>query len=231
MLFFAYYLFNLKSKKNKFGFLLSTLTTLLTFSRGAFIAIFLVIIIFFLMNNPLKIAKKIWWVGIFLSFSNSMIYSVSGINMYNITIKRFSYLEVDGGSGRLDLWLKGLEFFSSNPILGIGIFNFPEYHLNYYGVRKFLHNTILEILIESGFIGFSIYLIFLILILRSFVKYNILRKSPFLFASFIGFIGLMLSLSLIINEAFILFLAIYWRYLNESYKPTKVLRVQTMEEI
>lgn len=46
------------------------------------------------------------------------------------------------------------------PIFGIGAFNFPQYNLYFYGKEMYMHNTFLEVFIESGTVGIVLYVIF-----------------------------------------------------------------------
>jgi O-antigen ligase len=79
--------------------------------------------------------------------------------------------EVAGGTGRTDLWTVGWRMVEDQPIRGVGAGNFPIASIHYLlepgalGTDEFIvsrpkvaHNTILEILGETGAIGLSLFL-------------------------------------------------------------------------
>lgn len=72
-------------------------------------------------------------------------------------------------SGRLDLWSESLALIDQNIWIGVGIKGFRELHLS----KEILHahNVILEIVIDTGFVG----LLFLVL----FVLYSVGRFTKF----------------------------------------------------
>ncbi|MEK1831873.1 O-antigen ligase family protein [Priestia megaterium] len=75
------------------------------------------------------------------------------------------------------MWSRAFEFFSSHPFAGIGAFNFSEYNLFYYGEALYVHNTFLEILSETGMIGFCLYFSFLLLVLLQLLKQKYTNKN------------------------------------------------------
>lgn len=78
-------------------------------------------------------------------------------------------------SSRQELWNEYLKGLDDSPILGHGL-NTHESTLtrNYSGELEDLgyHNTFLQILVESGFMGFTFFLIFLIPIFIKFISFN-----------------------------------------------------------
>ncbi len=77
----------------------------------------------------------------------------------------------EGGSGRSDLWKLGLRMLSAHPLGGVGVGNFPVVSRNYVlrpgtlnrtdlvfaHEPKVTHNTYLQVLAETGFIGFLLF--------------------------------------------------------------------------
>ncbi|MGG1364482.1 O-antigen ligase family protein [Priestia megaterium] len=213
-LFFTYFLTNSDSTKNKVGLLLSTLTSVLTFSRGGLIAMVAVLILYLLITrslNSLKTALSFVFLFGVLAF---IAHFMTNFNVFTILTERADDFLHDGGSGRFSLWSRAFEFFSSHPFAGIGAFNFSEYNLFYYGEALYVHNTFLEILSETGMIGFCLYFSFLLLVLLQLLKQKIHKQEPYLFLTFIGFLLQMMSLSLIVNELFFLYLALLSGYLR-----------------
>ncbi len=63
-------------------------------------------------------------------------------------------------SYRLMLWIKAVNAFSLNPILGIGLGNYRlDWHI-------YVHNEILQMLVETGIIGLSGFLFFLFFVFK-----------------------------------------------------------------
>jgi len=62
---------------------------------------------------------------------------------------RMSTISADEASaeGRLDAWVSGLQMFKANPLFGVGIGQFTEYH------RRVAHNSFVHGLAEIGFVG------------------------------------------------------------------------------
>ena len=77
-----------------------------------------------------------------------------------------------------------LKMFISNPILGVGVKNFrkncSQFSDNKYGCSTHPHNTYIQLLSETGIIGFSLILfLFLNLTVKLFkyIKKNFLNKN------------------------------------------------------
>ncbi|MCM3068383.1 O-antigen ligase family protein [Priestia flexa] len=216
-IFFYYYLTHLNSKSSKLGLLLSTITLLLTFSRGAILAVLLGLFIFFISVKVKTKVKMLVLGSIFVYLIILIADSFFSIDILEVITSRFESSAEDNGSGRFTLWEHGLTLFQSHPIFGIGIFNFRPYNNEYFGSHLYMHNTFLEILTESGLIGLTLYLlIFIVLVIEVCrKKYNI-SKSSYLLYTLPSMLVLLGSLSMTINETFFLFLALVWRYLLED---------------
>lgn len=213
-IFFYYYLTHLKENGAKLGLLLSTTTLLLTFSRGAILAILFGVFMLFITS---KLKSKIKMV----IFGMPVIYlliilasSLFKLDVIQIVIDRFKAAANDNGSGRFDIWANGLGLFADNPIFGIGLYNYRSYSNDLFNIDHYMHNTFLEVLTESGLIGFCLYSLMFVSLFYTFYKYRNkgVEKVSYLFFTLISMMILMSSLSLIVNESFFLFLAIVWRY-------------------
>jgi O-antigen ligase len=113
------------------------------------------------------------------------------------------------GSGRFEIFKNAIDIWQQHFLFGIGWYNFLYYNINYYGMSNYVHNTHLEVLVELGIIGFTIYVLFHFLLLRAII--TIIRKDSryfFYLPVYIGFLIMMSSLSLIINETFFIFVAL-----------------------
>jgi len=212
-IFFTYFLCNSKSSLNKIGLILCLITNLLTFSRGGIMAMAFVFIIFLLMSKPIKQFKLILSSISLLSLFAFILTFVFHINFMNMIFSRIQDFSTDGGSGRFELWSRAWTYFGSQPFFGIGAFNFKEYNSHDFSDTHFVHNTFLEILSESGVIGFSIYVLFLFSVCYQLLENNLAFEKPFLFLTFILFLVQMTSLTFFINEVFLLYLAILANYI------------------
>jgi O-antigen ligase len=210
-LFFTFYLCKRDSWKNNFGLFLCLITSVLTFSRGGLLILMVIFMVYFILNKPANQWRLIISTFSFLSIAWVASYLL-GFRVLDILQNRFQDFSNDGGSGRLELWGRAWDFFTSNPLFGIGASNFADYNAFKYGDQLVVHNTFLEILTESGLIGLLIYILFVFTVLFQIFKANFHRKHPFLFLTFLGFIFQMMFLSLIFNDMFLLFLAILSTY-------------------
>lgn len=61
------------------------------------------------------------------------------------------------GSGRTTIWMNGLALFKAHPLWGIGIDNFRSYHDLLFRHEHYMHNTYLEVLVETGLVGFTLW--------------------------------------------------------------------------
>lgn len=217
-LFFFYYLTHLKHKNSKTGLILSLFSLVLTFSRGAYIALLIAFVFYYIFSS----AKSKILIPIITSFFIVLIITLSNwlwkFDVIEIIRNRFSTLSTDGGSGRIDIWLNGLSFFENNPIFGIGIYNYKSYSEYFFGINHYMHNTFLEVLVESGLIGFILYALFFAMLFVQMLLNLKNVKFQYLFLTFVSMVVMMNSLSLVANEVLFLFLALYWRYDYEARK-------------
>ncbi|UOQ45416.1 O-antigen ligase family protein [Halobacillus salinarum] len=214
--FFAYFLCNSKSIKNKVGLILCILTNLLTFSRGGMLVMLLLLFLYILLNNPLKKIRLIS--GLFLSvFLVAYIAIVKfNFNFIGIMMERIADTTDDGGSGRLALWGRAWHYFENHMYVGVGAFNFSDYNLHDYGDTLTVHNTFLDILSDSGLVGIFFFLLFIGCVLYQLLQNRMHKHHPYLFLTFIGLILQMGFLSVVINDMFFLYIAILSAYINKQ---------------
>jgi O-antigen ligase len=215
-IFFAYFLCNANSLKNRLGLMLCLITNLLTFSRGGLLALIMIFCIYILLNNLVKQFKILFGLAASLSIIAYIAIVQLKFDIYGILDSRINDFSNDGGSGRFELWGRAWEYFSSNVLLGIGAFNFSDYNSFQYQDTLTVHNTFLDILSESGIIGFACYLMFISLVMYQLIESRVYKKKPYLFLAFIGFVFQMVSLSVIINDIFFMYLAILSIYLKNQ---------------
>lgn len=146
-----------------FGFLYSIILLILYGNRGVFLVmiVFVVFTLLFVYQKNLKsfalISSLIIFTYLIMSMnllSKIVFYLYEDLNIYSYTLMKFSKTFEEGlinaSSGREDLYIEGINWFLENPVMGNGIgFSFQ------YSTTS-VHNFLLQILIESGIIGFII---------------------------------------------------------------------------
>lgn len=222
------FLFANKAKenlKNKLGLILSAIIIILTFSRGAYIALmFSMLIVYFSIKNiklTLKIKQMIKGI-ICIAIIVVVITAITNINILNVVANRFEDTSKDNGSGRTVLWRNAVKTFKKHPCFGIGINATLEYNKVYYGTKNYVHNTYLEVLSETGIIGFIPYLIFVFsTIYTSWKICKNEKKNNYLYVTVLAIFLQMIFLSVLLNEMIYLIIAILSKYyiedLNKSY--------------
>lgn len=207
-IFFTYFLCNRKGALNKVGLLLCILANILTFSRGGLLAMVLIVLIYFFMNNPIVQFKLLFGFITSLTFLGYFLMFQLNFDVMKIIESRISDFSNDGGSGRFHLWERAWGYFQANPLTGIGAFNFPNYNELHHGENIQVHNMFLDILAESGIIGFLLFLTFLLALTSVIIRKRIYKTNTYLFLSLIAIVLQLMSLSLIINEMLFLYLAV-----------------------
>ncbi|GAA0707306.1 O-antigen ligase family protein [Paraclostridium ghonii] len=146
----------------------------LSYSRGGLIGIFIVTVLIVISNLSRDSLKKLILFTICIAFVviilfmftniNDTIHKTVGIDILDTLNRRMGG---DGsGSGRIPLWKHGIYFFTTSPLIGIGLYNFRQYNQLFFNNPRYVHNVFVEILCENGIIGSSIFILFLV----SFMK-------------------------------------------------------------
>lgn len=221
-LFFTYFLCNLNHIRNRIGMLLCIITSVLSFSRGglvAFIAIFILYIL--ILNNPIKQLRLL--IGTFIAIAVSFYIAITflSFDIFGVIQSRMQDFSSDGGSGRFELWGRAWDYFLSSPWIGVGASNFLPYNQFQFGDSLQVHNTFLEILSETGIIGAFCFMIFLLLTIYQLFQHRVYEKKPYLFLVFFGFLLQMISLSIIINDLFFMYLAVLSVYFHQEENRQK----------
>jgi len=161
-----------KKKVLTFTFFLASIVALfMTGKRGVLIFTIVAFIITYMMCNKDNVLYKL---GIVIPVLLAIVVALYIMSFYidsiNATISRFFTSVPDISTGRFNLYNKAWEMFLQNPILGIG---WSEYASRvdymYFGDNEYrdVHNVYLQLLTETGIIGF---LVFMILFVYAFVK-------------------------------------------------------------
>lgn len=158
---------------------LSLTNIVLSLSRAAIVVIILICILLwlrhakFIMKTNQMLKKKMrtvkpWQLSLvlfvlgflFLKLNNRLLFSV------------YSFSEFGGINTRAIQYAEALEVFKKSPLIGVGdrMFIPTSYQLFPKGVMTYfpeeVHSGLLLLLIERGMLGFSIYMLFLIVVLR-----------------------------------------------------------------
>jgi O-antigen ligase len=115
----------------------------LTNSRGALLAVLVVVGIYVWHRRGMVTAGAL---------------SVVGLIVMQMLSSRMSELDADeeSANGRVDAWYEGLQMFRSHPLFGVGAGNFTDY--NYLTA----HNSFVLALAETGIVGFTLWLAFVV---------------------------------------------------------------------
>lgn len=216
--YFVYTINHLKSLSNKVGFLLSGIAIILSFSRGAYISIFIALIFQVLLESKTK-TKIRGIVAVILSiFLFIAVGKLFSLDVLQVIQTRFQAIGSDGGSGRDVLWMNAIQTFRDHPLFGIGINSTTSYGLHNYNNGHYVHNTVLEVLSESGVVGFSSFIVFWLFVFSHTLKlYRLNKQTKFILITFIAMFFQMIFLSILYNEVFYLALALLSRYTAEYF--------------
>lgn len=186
-----YFITALQGKKIKnvlFNFvtmLISIILILITSSRGSILALILtstIYLLWYLRKNKFKLHYILLILAIILLVGSLMLtYLDSVINTF---FSRISYNDLMEGSGRNVIFSEAIETFIDNPFWGVGLGNFKN--ISQSGTRT--HNLYLELLTETGLIGF---LIFFIIIIRIVTIIN--RIDQIYISYYFSFIAMLLN--------------------------------------
>lgn len=149
---------------------IGTIGYMLSASKTLIIAI-VVIIAYIIMVKMIKERKILRY------FDNMLLIGLTilPVLLIKLLLSYNATLNLDTMRTRMSMWGSAINLFESNPILGNGITSFRVYYENTAtGWYVHSHNTSLQILSESGFIN---YCIFLLVIFMLFRKVNLYGKS------------------------------------------------------
>ncbi len=171
-------IFSIKIKKSsKTNFIVILLgiififCTLFSYSRAVWLALFLSLFFYFLINlKSIKITHILYAVGMFLVIALAFVYIDSLQNRLNLLLNGNS-------SNRDKIWVYTLNLIQQKPIFGWGLDTWAIIGLKNYAN---VHNSILEILLYLGISGFLSFTYFLINILKEINYYKNFRAFSIL---------------------------------------------------
>jgi O-antigen ligase len=188
----------------------SLIVILLTGSRAGFLGLAAVLVLALLtQSGSIKLRYKILLIaGVAL---------VAMLNFERINVERYLTLtdmegdyNVTSPTGRIEIWKKAIELLQAHPITGVGVQCFPmaigylRADLAVLPVWQAVHNSYLQIAVETGVFGFGLFITLVIGSLRNFWSCarnlnkegdEIARICGFLQLAFVGnlFCGFFLS--------------------------------------
>lgn len=204
--------------------LLLFLALILTFSRGAYIAISITMLAYLILNirpvvNKTFIKRSIILVVVTvtaLSFASSAL----GLNITNIAEERFDNVSSDGGSGRIDLWNKSLNTFKDNPTFGIGANSSLSYNTDYGDSAHYIHNSYLEILSELGLIGALCAITLICSVIWRVHMCSSSRKEKFFLQYFLLAIAIMITFLSVVTHEMIMISLVLLASASHALTPT-----------
>ena len=149
--FAAYYAFDGKRTKTRLlcrlCFLSAIFGILFSFSRGSYIALIVVLIVFCIANIHKVFVIAMGVVSVSLFIPDPVISRILTIDRQDVAITE-----------RFDIWQAGLEQFRNSPVFGIGagIENTWDTLLNSGINAPHMHNIVLQLLVEGGIISLGI---------------------------------------------------------------------------
>lgn len=162
-----------------FAAVLSLLTVVFTFSRGAFIAVILALILYFVFYPPKPlqlIMVMILGIVLFTIIPSTYYDRVLTIQDLLPTQNGFINIKQDAAiQGRASENLTAWAMFVNNPLLGVGLNNFPILYQEYTksiglapsNQQRRPHDLYLEVAAETGIIGLIAFMAIVVLAYRS----------------------------------------------------------------
>lgn len=203
---FLYYFLN---KKKLLFFWIALLSLLLTFSTTIYISLVIGSIIIALYQ------KKIL---LFLFFTILIFVSIYTLYLSVDSIHTILTSRIErnaSGSGRFEIWIYVLDLISQHPLFGYGANQSRELIAPLRALNS-THNTFLEIWISSGIAGIITYLILLLTILFSSIKYFLHFKNLFLILIFINYLIVSMANNLLLIDYNIFYFLILWFYISKT---------------
>ena len=165
------------------GVLASLVLILLTGSRGGLLSLGVILAILLLTDvGSVKLHYKLAFI--------IGIGTIGAFNFEKINFERYLTLmnmeqdyNVTSETGRLEVWKKGIELLLGNPLTGVGVQCFPmaigylRADANAIPEWQAAHNSYLQVAVETGLIGFMIFLSLIATCVRNLSKCDSIRPA------------------------------------------------------
>ena len=169
----------------------------LSLSRGAWVAFFSVIVFYVILKGN----KKIYFTALILLLLSTILLPLLAPNFILVRfVSMFNYDSDIAILHRFNLWKSCFHMFISSPLIGTGTGNFDWVYpahaikgLSYSLVANHANNMYINILAETGLLGFITFSWFFILLWKkAFDFYRSCANPPFA----TGFLGILLAVSI-----------------------------------
>lgn len=172
------------------GFLLLAVLLALTYTRGAWLGMLVVLVVVGLARKPkVVLAASVFSVFIVLSapIVNRWTFDISGVDLSKLPVvsrlTQNSNDETNSIDWRFGVWHDMLPMFRARPILGYGLGTFPdvrELQVNDYYASTEAHNDFLRLAVETGIVGLAVYVLLLLLVAHALIRtYHALAGSSY----------------------------------------------------
>lgn len=228
----CYFLYKLRVSNRKIFFsiliLLSWFSAVLTFSKSSIIVGTFTIILYLIFFNS---KKSIFFIAILLPFFFNFDFLMlgnllDGFGLSNVQQRRITQtaeiilsgeVNSDTTSARSILWQKGIDSIASHPFgIGIGELHHFKDFSNDFGEPQGVHNFFLMVFGEAGFLVFSLFVFFLMLVFAlSFYRFYFRRlMGAYLTFSifFVFFVDSIVGHNVLLVKFNIIFIALALRY-------------------
>lgn len=172
---FIYYFFDCYDRKSKLSVILLILSFFVILLLGSRKSLFFSLLGVLILWFNLKGHQKISFMG-FSILSVVIALSLAPDGFFDFAFERFgsafSFLNSKIGSTdesdliRVDLLVRGLDFFTSSPLYGYGYAVFPILYAKETGLYISPHNNYLDVVVGVGFLGLISYFIIFFIIIR-----------------------------------------------------------------
>jgi len=174
--------------------IISSFTCFLTGSRGAILSISFVFIAFIIRSYFIERKPKRKFFKTLIIISPFLI-SIFATEILFDTMRysyRINQIVERGSNSRLKYYEDTFDSFKENPLLGIGIGNWKinsinkgKRHIEGYIVPYHAHNDFLQILAETGILGFLSYISIFLFSIFQFRNFKNLFNTPLIFCSLV----------------------------------------------
>lgn len=167
-------------------FLFQFIAILLTKSRGAWVSLALItiilVLIYLLKKNFISRFLKVTLYISFLSIITINILPSETTESIIAQVESINNLEDRSSSDRIYMWRSAYDMFNENPIFGKGVGNYYNLYPYYRYIGADLrstsaHSNYIMLLTEAGIIGTTLYLLFLISLIRISYKTILINEE------------------------------------------------------
>ncbi|MED9970157.1 MAG: O-antigen ligase family protein [Ruminococcus sp.] len=191
------------------GFILCAVVLLLTGKRGHVIFSGVALVVTYYIYNSDKKGRRLLKMLLVFGFLIAAIYILSNFfpSLLNF-LRRFNETEEAGNiySGRDKLIELAYELFQTSPVFGIGWYGFRYVHIQrmpWFTNMVHVHNVYMQLLCETGIVGFTIYMAFFVKNYYQCIRLSIAeRKKKCIVPNEFSFI---LSFSVFMQTFFLLY--------------------------